>query len=278
MVRWKMNHPYLELKLSWELFHKAPDTLGETEQRKLQGLALRQDQLERRILASPEAGKVVIPPATLQTRLQSVRERYESEDQFEQDLARSGLSPQTLEDAISRDLRVEAVLEAISSAVVLASETDAEIFYRLNPKAFDQPEIRTLRHILITWETPAEEQAALQCLNRLRQESTSEEAFAKAALRYSQCPTSLEGGVLGRVKRGQLYPELEPTAFSLIKGEISVPVASPIGLHIIRCDHIEPGGMLPFETVQERILERLNDQRRAEAQKAWIKQLPAGSP
>ena len=102
--------------------------------------------------------------------------------------------------------------------------------------------------------------------------------FAEAALRHSQCPTALEGGKLGTVKRQQLYAELEPAAFALAAGEISAVLESPIGLHIIRCDEILPSGMLPFAEVRQRIIERLTDKRRSEAQKAWIKALPAGKP
>ena len=83
----------------------------------------------------------------------------------------------------------------------------------------------------------------------------------------------MEGGQLGVVKRAQLYAELEPAAFALFEGDISAVLESPIGLHILRCEEILPSGMLPFAEVRERIIERLTDKRRREAQKEWIKGL-----
>jgi peptidylprolyl isomerase/peptidyl-prolyl cis-trans isomerase C len=83
----------------------------------------------------------------------------------------------------------------------------------------------------------------------------------------------MEGGMLGVVKRQQLYVELEPAAFALSAGEISAVLESPIGLHILRCDEILPSGMLPFSEVKEKIVERLSDKRRREAQRDWIKSL-----
>jgi peptidylprolyl isomerase/peptidyl-prolyl cis-trans isomerase C len=84
----------------------------------------------------------------------------------------------------------------------------------------------------------------------------------------------VDGGKLGIVKRGQLYGELEPAAFALNEGEISAVLESPIGLHLVRCDEILASGLLPFAEVSQRIIERLTDKRRREAQREWIKGLP----
>ena len=91
------------------------------------------------------------------------------------------------------------------------------------------------------------------------------------ALRHSHCPTATDGGKLGVVKRGQLYPELEPAAFSLAEGEISRVLESPIGLHILHCDEILPGGIMPFVEVRQRIIDHLFEKRRHKKQRDWIK-------
>lgn len=269
-----MLQGYLELKLSWQLFQKAPETLSDPERNRLLEVAARQNTLEQRILASAEAATVVVPATTLAQRVAEVRQRYPSEDDFVHDLERSGLNEATLGEAVERDLRVESVLEKVASASEPVSAVDAEIYYRLHPDAFDRPEARQLRHILITYNNDKEKAKALAQLDQLRSTVKNAQKFAEAALRHSQCPTALEGGKLGIVKRQQLYAELEPAAFALAAGEISAVLESPIGLHIIRCDETLPSGMLSFAEVRQRIIERLTDKRRSEAQKAWIKALP----
>ena len=273
-----MLQGYLELKLSWQLFQKTPETLSDPERDRLQAVAARQNTIEQRILASPEAATVIVPAATLAQRVAEVRQRYPSEDDFSHDLERSGLNETTLGEAVERDLRVESVLEKVASASEEVSAVDAEIYYRLHPDAFDRPEARQLRHILITYSSDKEKAKALAQLDLLRSTVKNAQKFAEAALRHSQCPTALEGGKLGIVKRQQLYTELEPAAFALAEGEISAVLESPIGLHIIYCDEILPNGMLPFVEVRQRIIERLTDKRRSEAQKTWIKALPPGKP
>ncbi|HEX6734079.1 MAG TPA: peptidylprolyl isomerase, partial [Azonexus sp.] len=132
------------------------------------------------------------------------------------------------------------------------------------------------RHILITFNSPAERDKTATQLDALRATVRSPDAFAAAALRHSQCPTAMDGGLLGIVKRGQLFAELEPAAFALDEGEISAVLESPMGLHLMRCDEILASGMLPFAEVSARIVERLTDKRRREAQRDWIKRLPSG--
>lgn len=269
-----MQTGYLELKLAWELFHKAPETLSEPERGRLAEVANRQNSIEQRILLSPEAANVIVPAATLRTRLGEIRQRYASIDDYQHDLERSGLNETTLAEAVERDLRVESVLEKIAADTPPVSAVDAEIYYRLHPEAFDRPEARRLRHILVTFNNPKQKLKVLKELETLRATLTTDEKFANAALRHSQCPTAVEGGKLGTVKRGQLYAELEPYAFALEEGEVSAVLESPIGLHLMRCDEILDSGMLSFAEVADKIIERLGDKRRKDAQRTWILALP----
>jgi nitrogen fixation protein NifM len=269
--------PYLELKLAWEMFHKPPEVLSEPERQRVAEIACRQDGIEQRILHSAEAASVVIPAVTLASRVDEVRARYAGPEELARDLQRLGLDESGLADAIERDLRVEAVLDKIAAAVPEATVVDAEIYYHLHPEAFDRPEARRLRHILITHDDARSKARAAATLASLRSTATDGEKFAAAALRHSQCPTAMDGGRLGVVRRGQLFPELEPAAFALQAGALSAVLASPIGLHIIYCDEVLPHGPLPFAEVRERIIERLTDKRRREAQRDWIRAQPGPS-
>lgn len=269
-----MQTGYLELKLSWELFHKAPETLSDPERGRLAEVATRQNSIEQRILASPQAANVIVPATTLATRLGEIRQRYANEDDYHHDLEGSGLSEITLGEAVERDLRIESVLEKVASSSPLVSAVEAEIYYRLHPEAFDRPEARRLRHILITFNDPKQKLKVLKQLEAMRPTLTTDQSFNDAALRHSQCPTAVEGGKLGIVKRGQLYAELEEAAFALLEGEISTVLESPIGLHLVRCDEILPSGLLSFAEVSDKIIARLGDKRRKDAQRAWILTLP----
>jgi nitrogen fixation protein NifM len=132
----------------------------------------------------------------------------------------------------------------ISAAAAAVSDTDVEIFYRLHQPRMRRPESRVLRHILITLNDDYFENRLPQVQSRIndirKMLMDDPQRFDELALKHSECPTSLNGGLLGTVHRGQLYPELEPAAFALQTGELSAIAASPMGLHLLRCDGIEP--------------------------------------
>lgn len=143
-----------------------------------------------------------------------------------------------------------------------ATATEAEIFYRLNPERFTRPERRTVRQILITYNTAAERAATVQLLDALSAQLRAGADFAALALRHSQCPTALEGGLVGSVPRGQLFPQLDAALFALQAGALSAIVETEIGLHLLRCDAILPPDTIPFELVRERIVAALDKARR----------------
>lgn len=79
-------------------------------------------------------------------------------------------------------------------------------------------------HILVKTEEEA--------LN-LKAEIKNEEDFAKAAQQYSLCPSGQAGGDLGFFGRGQMVREFEEAAFSMEVGEISAPVKTQFGYHLL---------------------------------------------
>lgn len=266
--------PYLELKLARELFGQLPETLDDAGRRKVRATAQRQLEIERRVLQSALAATVGVPNAAVEARVAEIRGRYADAAEFDADLTRLTLRREEFKAIVARELHVEAILERVAAEMPSVSDLDAEIFYHQHRSSFMKPELRALRHILITAEGPAGDDAAQKLLNELRQMAqSSAQAFARLAECHSQCPTALQGGQLGKLRAGQLYASLEPVAFALAAGEVSHPTRSPLGWHLLRCDAIEQAVEASFADVLPRIREHLSEKRRALAQKAWIKAL-----
>ena len=136
------------------------------------------------------------------------------------------------------------------------------------------------QHILIRVPQNADSVAA-DSLRRLaeeiRQRAVSGEDFGGLARRFSQDPgTASQGGDLGYVERGRLVPQVEKVAFSLEPGEISEPVRSTFGYHIIKVSEVERPD---FESVAERYRTRLIEGKMTERENAYIDSLfEAASP
>ena len=87
--------------------------------------------------------------------------------------------------------------------------------------------------------------------------------------------TALNGGLIGTVQTGQLYPELEKEAFKLAVGQISRVVESEMGFHILQCVAIEPISNLTLDQASAKIREHLEESKRKALQKEWVESLLA---
>jgi nitrogen fixation protein NifM len=269
--------PYLMLKVAQQFYGKTPDALSVDERQRVAEVAGRQQSIEQRILACEDSASVIVPEESLTRAVTEIRDRYGSDAEFKTDLAGNFLSELSLREALHRDLRVEAVLDRIGSRAAKVTDTDIEIFYLTNLERFQRPETRKLSQILVTInddlagsERDAAEAKILAIRDRL---TKSPERFAEQALKHSECPTAMNGGSLGEIKRGTLYAELEPAAFSLELNAISGSLESPLGFHLLRCDAIQSERVLTLHEVRDRIRLHLEESRRKVCQKSWIGQL-----
>jgi nitrogen fixation protein NifM len=276
-----MNVAYLVLKTAHSLYGKNPSALETEELRKVERMAARQFDLEARILASVEARDVVVPQATLEAALEEVRSRYPDRDAFREDLAGNGLSVGDYEQSLVRELRVEAVLDKVGSRAAQVSDIDVELYYHYHPEQFRRPETRRARHILVTINEDMADNTATAARERIeaiaQRLAKDPKRFEEQAMKHSECPTALNGGLLGDVKRAQLYPELDSVLFDMEPMQISPVLESPVGLHLLRCDAVMPERLLPLADVREQVREKLFDNRKRVCQNAWLKRAQAAA-
>lgn len=269
--------PYLTIKHAQALFATPPEQLTPEQRQKVSVVVARQREIERSILSSRQAANVLVRKEAIDQCIQEIASRFATEAEFICDMARNGLSLQNLREDVERDLRVEAVLEAVSAHVSPVSNLETELFYHLHYERFQQQEKRTLRHILITINEEMKGSSRAEALSRV--EAIRDllirfpDRFAEQALRNSECPTAMQGGLLGQVPRGQLFPELDTAAFAMRPGSISEILESPMGFHILRCENIQPAGVVPLNTVRNRIREQMLKTRRENRQRAWVRGL-----
>ena len=137
------------------------------------------------------------------------------------------------------------------------SELEQRAFYDNNVERFTQPESRSASHILLSLaEDDAEdvvdtrEQEAKGIAARAR----SGEDFAKLVETYSKDPGSASrGGDLGIIRPGAMAPSFETVVFDLKEGQISDPVRTAYGWHIIKVTNIRESNVRPFDEVMSEI-------------------------
>jgi peptidyl-prolyl cis-trans isomerase D len=135
------------------------------------------------------------------------------------------------------------------------SEDDLKARFDEKVKANAANEQREAQHILITVDAKVKAEDALKKIQEVEKRARAGEDFGKLAKEFSQDPGSVaSGGDLGFASRGQFVPEFEKTLFSLKEGEISAPVKTQYGYHLIKLNHIQAPEVLSFEKLRPELL------------------------
>ena len=270
--------PYALLRAALTLFKKTPDELQEAELRQAEVQAINEFKIENRILNSQESGAVIISDKELQAAYQEIRNRYEDDESFFSDLKKNRLNKDSLSAALYRQCRVNVVLELIASRSPGISDVEIGIYYHLHPEQFNRPELREASHIFISINPDYPENIREVAYSRMQEISTKLQKkpykFAELALKHSECPTALQGGVLGIVPRGKLYPELDAVLFRIKAGEVSGIVESEIGFHLVLCKQIQKAETLSLQKAAPKIRQIMNERSRRTCQRAWLASLP----
>ena len=133
-------------------------------------------------------------------------------------------------------------------------------YYEEHKDEFEQPAAIKVRHIFFALPASASQEDAERTLAKVQEAQkrlAGGDDFEDVAKDLSEGPEASEGGLLGQMRKGQMQPEIEAVAFSLKNGEVSEPVRSPAGVHILRVDERETEYQVPIEDVREQIKERL---------------------
>ena len=272
------TNPYALLRAALALFKKTPDELQEAELRQAEIQANNEFKIENRVLNAPEAGAVIISDKELEAAYQEIRDRYEDDESFFSDLEKNHLDKDSLSAALYRQCRVNVVMELIASRAPDVNEVEIGIYYHLHPEQFNRPELREACHIFISINPDYPENTRETALSRMQEISAKLQKkpykFAELALKHSECPTALQGGVLGIVPRGKLYPELDAVLFSIKAGEISEIVESEIGFHLVLCKQIQRAETLSLQKATPKIRQIMKERSRRTCQRAWLASLP----
>ncbi|MCP4683404.1 MAG: hypothetical protein GY864_13820 [Desulfobacterales bacterium] len=156
---------------------------------------------------------------------------------------------------------VEVDPEALKEQVEVP-EKDITDYYEYNLNIYSSPKQVKARHILFKVAEDADEarakKAEEEALSVLEQARRGKD-FAELAKEFSQGPTKTKGGDLGFFSPGQMVKPFEDVAFGLKIGEISDPVRTPFGYHIIKVEDIKEAYEKTLDEVREQIVKTLTE-------------------
>jgi len=206
---------------------------------------------------------VEITDAQIQKKIDEVRKQYFGGDQkkFEQGLKEQSYSIAALRQDARADL-VNAGIYKDITADVKVSDGEAQQYYDQNIDRYRVADSREVRHILVKTKAEAD---------KLRGELENGADFAALAKQHSEDPGSKEQGGKLTVSKGQTVEAFDKAAFSLDTNEISEPVKTQFGYHIIQpLSDVKKGSVTPFTKARTEIKAQLLEQKKSDAVSAWV--------
>lgn len=172
--------------------------------------------------------------------LDAVENELDKEEEFK------NILEETKENLLQR-YAVQKVMEDVD----VKDEEIKETYNQNKDKFMDQEKVAA-KHILVDDEEKAKE---------IKEEIDNGMDFSDAAAKYSSCPSSKKGGRLGEFGRGQMVPEFEEVVFNMNNGEISDPVKTQFGYHIIQLDEKIPAKQKTYYEVEDEIKQEILQQK-----------------
>ncbi|HYC47729.1 MAG TPA: SurA N-terminal domain-containing protein [Burkholderiales bacterium] len=187
------------------------------------------------------------------SRAQVSPDAFVAQVKLEDGAAKKYYDQQQDEFRIPEQVRIEYVTlsaETIASNVAV-DPAEAKKYYEQNQRQFAVPETREASHILIAVDTSAgeaEKKKARALAEQISAELKKDPArFAELAKKHSQDPGSAaKGGELGSFSRGSMVKAFDDAVFTMKPGEISAPVETEYGFHIIKVTGVQPGQARSF--------------------------------
>lgn len=162
-------------------------------------------------------------------------------------------------------------------AQVKISDEDVEQYYRAHVSEFEKPKTVNARHILLKLDADAAEADVAAVRERavaIEFKAKAGEDFVQLARQYSEGPSKENGGDLGTFKKEDMVAPFADAAFAMNPGEISAPVRTRFGWHIIKVEAVNPAVTVSVKEAADRIRGTLTRERAkqaadAQAQKAY---------
>ena len=243
-----------------------PDSIP-AEQR-MQGYRMILDEIIIDKLISKRAAETPVTDEEMKAQWERIKGNFGSEDELKKQVEAAGETLEKVKKGLHDRLAEEHWLDEQIKDKVNVTDAEAEDFYKKNPDAFKKPEEVRASHILVKVEKDAKpevveekKKAAQAIADRVKKG----EDFAKLAKELSEDPSAKQNsGDLDFFSKEQMVPEFSKAAFAMKKDEISDPVRSDFGFHVIKVTDHKDAETVTLEKAKPQLVAYLTRQKKQE--------------
>ncbi len=221
-----------------------------------------------------EEADIEVSDEELEAAFAEFRSRFPDDQTFAMYQAQLGMTEEVIRDAMRPDVALEKYLRDRYELEV----TDEELttYFEENREQFGEPPMADVKQIVIRVERDGSgEEEARSKIEAAHRELSEGAEFAQVATEYSEGPTAARGGELGPVPQGVLPDALDEAAFSLPIGELSEPIRSPFGYHILQISSRTEGQEVTLAEVRDEVAMRVRHRQTAEVFQRFMDEMKA---
>ena len=241
------------------------------------------DLLIEQVLVKQAADRegIEADPSEVDKNIEELRSVFKTELSWNAKLEGEGYTEESFRRHVARMIASKNYLDRIRADVADVSDTELERYYRDNEYRLTLPEQVRVRHILLTWKplgTQDDRAAIREQMKPILERARNGEDFAALATEFSDdYATKSAGGDTGLFYRGQMVPAFEEAAFALETGEISDPVETLYGVHILKLEERQESRLVPLDEVREGLRDHVREEKMARAVREKIGELRAAA-
>ncbi|MFY0526390.1 peptidylprolyl isomerase [Archangium gephyra] len=220
-----------------------------------------------------------VTDAELDAAVTDVRRQNNVTDEaaFERLLSGEGFTVKTYKEFLRNQMSRMKLVQMKVTPKVKVSEEDLKAAYTQYTKLESGDAEVHARHILVQVDakaTPEQVEAARQKALKLAEEARKPGVdFSELAKKKSEGPSASDGGDLGFFRRGVMVPAFERVAFALKEGEVSEPVRTQFGWHVLKVEERRAVDVAPFEEVKAELENRLKLQKTEKFVEQYVQEL-----
>ena len=172
--------------------------------------------------------------------------------------------------ALKEQLVMMRVMDREVRGGVMVFQPELERYYNSHQTRFSLPEEYQISQILLRPKAAEDGKEFRKRLASVHAALKNGGDFAEIALQQSEGAEAVKGGALGFVRQGELEPEIERVVSGLGVGQISAPIETSQGWHIIRLDEKKPSQFRPFAQVKNELQGLVHQQKSEDQYQRWI--------
>jgi peptidyl-prolyl cis-trans isomerase SurA len=218
---------------------------------------------------------IVVQEEDINRYLEGIKQRNNniSDEQLKEALAAQGVTLESYRNQIREEIQRQQLIAREIRGKVSITPEEIQRYYEAHREEFSTPERIEVAHILFRLSPDASSDqvaAATAKAEAVSKQLKDGADFAALAAQYSEDGSGKDGGSLGWFKRGELLDGLEKAAVQLKVGEVSPPVRTKVGIHILKLEGREDASSQNLDELAEQIKQQLYTAAMEERFQKWL--------